>query len=115
MTGVSMSDWREERRLDRQAAAQISRDNETARLQARVAGAEAKARLRREQHQARATDHRAALRQRAARRAERMAWLNSHMLDLLFVPVIAVPAGLAWMAMAAFGSQVFGPAGFALP
>jgi hypothetical protein len=108
-------DWREQRRLDRLATAQIGRDDEAARAQARIARAEADARLSRERNQARLADRRAALKQRAARRAERMAWLNDHLLDLLFVPVIAVPAALAWTAMAAFGDQVFGPAGWALP
>ena len=37
------------------------------------------------------------------------------MTDLLFVPVIAVPAVLAWTAMAAYGASLYGPAGRALP
>ena len=98
------TDWREERRRDRQLAAQISRDDE-----------EAASRLHREEHQAKQADRRSAVRQRATRRAERMAWLNAHLLDLLFIPVILVPAALAWTAMAAFGDQVFGAAGWALP
>jgi hypothetical protein len=108
-------DWREQRRLDRLAAAQIGRDDEAARAQAHIITADADARRRRERNQARLADRRAALKQRAARRAERMAWLSDHLLDLLFVPVIAVPAVLAWTAMSAFGDQVFGPAGWALP
>jgi hypothetical protein len=110
-----MSDWREERRRDRLASAEITRADEAARTQARITQAEAAARLRREERQARFADRRAARRQRDARRAERMAWLNGHLLDLLFVPVIIVPAVLAWTAMAAYGDQVFGPAGWVLP
>ena len=36
-------------------------------------------------------------------------------MDLLFVPVIVVPAVLAWTAMAAYGMLLYGPAGLALP
>ncbi|MFD8500138.1 DUF2637 domain-containing protein [Amycolatopsis sp. NPDC059657] len=40
---------------------------------------------------------------------------RTHALDLLFVPVILVPAILAWSAMAAYGKQVFGGVGVLLP
>lgn len=107
--------WREERRRDRLAAAQIGREDEQARARARAAEAESSARLQREKRQARAADRRVARKQHAARRADLAAWLRAHVVDLLFVPVIAVPSALAWTAMAAYGSQVFGPAGIALP
>lgn len=96
--------WREERRQDRLAAAQAA-----------VSKDEARARLHRETQQARAADKRAARKQRAARRDARAAWARAHVVDLLFVPVITVPGALAWTAMAAYGSQVFGPAGHSLP
>ncbi|HVT69090.1 MAG TPA: HTH domain-containing protein, partial [Trebonia sp.] len=35
--------------------------------------------------------------------------------DLLFVPVIGVPAALAWTAMASYGAHLYGPPGRALP
>jgi hypothetical protein len=61
-------------------------------------------------------------RARAARAAARArfwatAWsaVRSHALDLLFVPVILVPAVLAWSAMADYGVEVFGPVGATLP
>ena len=41
--------------------------------------------------------------------------MRGHVLDLLFVPVIVVPAMLAWTAMAAYGTQLYGPLGLALP
>ena len=44
-----------------------------------------------------------------------MAWVREHVLDLLFVPVIVVPAVLAWTAMAAYGDQLYGPPGLVLP
>ena len=44
-----------------------------------------------------------------------MAWVRRHVTGLLFVPVIAVPGVLAWTAMAAYGSALYGPAGLALP
>src|SRR5581483_8439737 len=107
--------WREERRRDRLAAAQIARDDTAARAQAGIAEAEAQARLRLKERQARQAARDQAVRQRAARRAERMAWLRGHVVDLLFIPVIGVPGVLAWSAMAGYGHAVFGPAGFALP
>ncbi|MDQ2877165.1 MAG: hypothetical protein M3Y33_21095, partial [Actinomycetota bacterium] len=48
-------------------------------------------------------------------RAELAGWVQAHVLDLLFVPVVVVPAALAWTAMAACGHQVYGAAGLALP
>ena len=107
--------WREERRRDRMAEAQISREAGAARVQARITESEARARLRRDQDAARLSDRRTARKQRAARWAARMAWLRGHVVDLLFVPVIVVPGILAWTAMAAYGSQVWGPAGVILP
>lgn len=93
MTTMQPVSWREERRRDRMTDAQIGRENEAART-----------RLRRDERK-----------QRGARRAERMAWLRVHVTGLLFMPVIMVPGVLAWTAMAAYGRQVFGPAGVTLP
>jgi hypothetical protein len=107
--------WREERRRDRAAEAQLAREDAAARAQARIAADEAAARLRREEHQARMAERKAARKQRSARWTLRMAWLKAHLVDLLFVPVIVVPSVLAWTAMAAYGVQVFGPAGASLP
>ncbi|HEY0641570.1 MAG TPA: hypothetical protein VGD67_28415, partial [Pseudonocardiaceae bacterium] len=56
---------------------------------------------------------------RAARRAAATAavsqWCTRHRLHLLFVPVIVVPAVLAWPAMAVYGAQLWGPLGVLLP
>ncbi|MFD5090405.1 hypothetical protein ACFWMR_07380 [Amycolatopsis thailandensis] len=59
---------------------------------------------------------------RAKRKAGRIRFARAlvaasrkHSLDLLFVPVILVPAILAWSAMAEYGKQVFGPVGVLLP
>lgn len=117
--GATMTDmptsWREERRRDRMTAAQITRDDAAARAQAGLAEAEALSRLRAKEHQARQAGRDTARKHRAARWAERVTWLRGHVVDLLFVPVIAVPGTLAWSAMAGYGDAVFGPAGFALP
>ena len=107
--------WREEARQDRLVRAQIGRDRETARAQARITEGQASARVRREEHQARASARQQARKARAARRKDRAAWLRGHTVDALFVPVIVVPAVLAWTAMAAYGEQVYGPTGRALP
>lgn len=107
--------WRDQRRLDRAAEAQIAREDRTAQAQTSITAAEAAARLKRENHAARQAGRRTARKQAAARRAERLAWLREHVTDLLFVPVIAVPAALAWTGMSAYGAQLYGPAGIALP
>ena len=107
--------WREEMRQDRLLSAQIERDREAARVQARIAERQARAQMRREEDLARAAARRQARERRAARRAARMAWVRGHTLDLLFVPVIVVPAVLAWTAMAAYGDQLYGPPGLVLP
>jgi hypothetical protein len=107
--------WRAERRADRIADAQIDREAATARLRDRITAGEARARLRRDEQQARTADRRLARKQRGARWAARASWAREHVTGLLFVPVIAVPSALAWTAMAAYGRQVFGPAGETLP
>ena len=115
MTTSTRPSWREEIRQDRLINAQIERDRETARVQARIAERQAATQLRREDQLARAAARQQAREQRAERRATRTAWIRGHALDLLFVPVIVVPAVLAWTAMAAYGYQLYGPPGLVLP
>jgi len=115
VTTSTRRSWREEIRQDRLTNAQIERDHETARVQARIAERQAATRLRREDQLARAADRQQAREQRAERRATRTVWIRQHALDLLFVPVIVVPAVLAWTAMAAYGYQLYGPPGLVLP
>jgi len=112
---VTATSWREEARQDRLLRAQLDRDRDTARAQLRIADRQASAELRRDAAQARASARQQARTARAARRGQRAVWLRAHIVDALFVPVIVVPAVLAWTAMAAFGAQVYGPAGLALP
>jgi hypothetical protein len=107
--------WREEARQDRLTQARIDQDRETARLRAAITGREAAARMRREEAQAKAAARDRARKAGAARRAARVAWLSRHVVDLLFVPVVVVPAVLAWTAMAAYGATLYGPAGLTLP
>ena len=115
MTTSTRPSWREEIRQDRLINAQIERDRETARVQARIAERQAATQLRREDELARAAARQQARERRAARRATRTAWIREHALDLLFVPVIVVPAVLAWTAMAAYGYQLYGPPGWSCP
>lgn len=107
--------WREEMRRDRLVRAQIDREQAAATAQLRIAERHALARERREDAQARAAAREQARRVRAGRRAAGTAWLRAHVIDLLFVPVIVVPAGLAWTAMAAYGHSLYGLAGWGLP
>ena len=113
------SSWREEMRQDRLISAQIDREREAARTQARIAERQARAQARREEDLTRSAARTAARQQarqrRAARRADRAAWVRGHVLDLLFVPVIVVPAVLAWTAMGAYGYQMYGAPGLLLP
>jgi hypothetical protein len=112
---VSLQGWREEARQDRLTRAQIDREREAARTRDRIAERRAAAAARREDRAARTAERQQARAARAARRAEAGAWVRGHVTDLLFVPVIVVPGVLAWTAMAAFGRQVYGPPGLALP
>jgi hypothetical protein len=112
---VTATSWREEARQDRLLRAQIDRDRDAARGQVRIAERQASARMRREAEQSRVSARQQARKVRAARRGQRAVWLRAHIIDALFVPVIVVPAVLAWTAMAAYGLQMYGPAGLALP
>lgn len=106
---------REERRQDRLVAAQIEREREAARLEARQAELDAAdaRRLRRAEERAAATEA------RRAARAETLsalgAWVSEHSIDLMFAPVIGVPAWLGWDAMSNFGQALYGGPGAALP
>ncbi|HEY3957977.1 MAG TPA: HTH domain-containing protein [Streptosporangiaceae bacterium] len=112
---TAVGGWREEMRRDRLAAARIDREREAARAQLRITTRHARAAARREDAQARAAARQQARKARLARRAARLGWLRAHTVDLLFVPVIGVPAVLAWTAMAAYGQLLYGPAGLLLP
>ena len=107
--------WREESRRDREARQRLDLERDAARAATRRADLDA-ADARKAN---RAEDRRAARAEAAAARAARLAalgdWVNRHVTDLLFVPVIGVPAALAWTAMAAYGAHLYGPAGRALP
>lgn len=52
---------------------------------------------------------------RAVQRKAQGRWVQAHTTDLLFVPVIAVPAALSWSSMASYGASIYGPAGYLLP
>lgn len=112
---MSVRGWREEARQDRLVGAQIERDREAARAQLRIAERRAATQDRRDDQAARAAARQQARRARAARRAAMARRVRSRVMDLLFVPVIVVPAVLAWTAMAGFGREIYGPAGVALP
>jgi hypothetical protein len=107
--------WQEERRLDRAERARIDREREDARAARQIAEREAAQRLRQEAAEARRAQRAAAAAARAARLAALGAWVARHVTELLFVPVIGVPALLAWTAMAAYGTRLYGPWGRALP
>ncbi|SFJ91194.1 hypothetical protein SAMN05421835_110178 [Amycolatopsis sacchari] len=111
--------WREERRADRIAEAQIRREEAAAQAQVRIAEQSAAAQQRRADEQARAEARRAEQDRRRGRRAARMArirtWTSAHAVDLLIYPLALVSAVLAVPAMAAYGHQVYGNAtGYAL-
>jgi hypothetical protein len=105
-----------DRRIDeRLVRAQIDREREEARLQSRITGRRAAAQLRREDADARTVAREKARQRRAARHAAVAAWCAARTVDLLFVPVIGVPALLSWTGMASYGQSEFGAPGLALP
>jgi hypothetical protein len=107
--------WQEERRLDRAERARLDRERDDANAARQIAGREAAARLRQQAAEARRAQRAAAAADRGARLAALGGWLAGHVAELLFVPVIGVPAVLAWTAMATYGAHLYGPWGRALP
>jgi hypothetical protein len=108
-------DRHEQARQDRLVRAEIEREREAARVQVRIAEREAAARVKLEAAAARRAAKAAARDDRAARLGRLAGWVSAHVVDLLFVPVIGVPALLSWTAMAAFGMLLYGLPGVALP
>ncbi|OXM49557.1 hypothetical protein CFP71_29880 [Amycolatopsis thailandensis] len=110
---------REEARADRAASAEQRRADKAAER------AEEREDRRLEFEQRRAAEVAKQEARDAKRASRKAAWSRSgkalvaasrrHALDLLFVPVILVPAILAWSAMAEYGKQIFGPVGVLLP
>jgi hypothetical protein len=107
--------WRDEARADRLARVQADAQRDEAAARIRIAERAAAAAQRREDDLERDGRRDRARSARGQRRAERLAWLSAHAADLLFAPVIGVPAVLAWTAMAAYGRALYGPAGLILP
>jgi hypothetical protein len=104
-----VSDYYDNRRADRAQQAEQRRADLAALAEQRRADRDADAARKREQAE-----------NTAARRARAVAavtgWVKAHTLDLMFVPVILVPALLAWTAMAEYGRGVFGgTVGWLLP
>lgn len=115
MTYPNRPSWREEARLDRAARAQLDMNRDAARAELRMAEKRAAAEFRREQAEAKADVKIRARAARTARLAAVTRWAGDHTTDLLFLPVIAVPAALAWSAMATYGASIYPVAGFLLP
>jgi len=107
--------YREEARLDRAERARLELERADHRAELRMAERRATAEFRREQAEAKAEARERARAARSARFSALLAWLTAHVTDLLFVPVILVPALLAWTAMATFGASIYPVAGYLLP
>jgi hypothetical protein len=95
--------------------ARIEMERQEARLQGRITERRAAAQLRRENKEARRAVREKARQARATRRTAVAAWCYARTVDLLFIPVIGVPAVLSWTGMADYGLGQFGPPGLALP
>lgn len=106
---------RAEQREDARLRAELELARDAARGEQRRADDRAWAEERRAARADKSARRAAAREDRAQTSQARRAWLSGHTVDLLFVPVIGVPGALAWDAMAAYGSSVWGPLGFALP
>lgn len=103
-----MSSWSDSRRADRVADREQTRADRMMLLEQRRTDREHDARIRAQAEQA-------ARERRAAARAKVTGWVRTHVMDLMFIPVIIVPAMLAWTAMAVYGVKIFGPVGVLLP
>ncbi|HEV3381682.1 MAG TPA: hypothetical protein VG142_11960 [Trebonia sp.] len=107
--------WREEARRDKESRARLDMERESARAQLRLAELQFAADARRERALAKAEARARAREARAARISGALAWLTGHVIGLLFIPVIGVPAALAWSAMAAYGARLYPFVGYLLP
>jgi hypothetical protein len=105
----------EERRQDERLRMELRLQQEAARAEQRRKDDAAWAEESRKAKAAKATSKAEARAERARASLARRKWLHEHTVDLLFVPVIGVPGALAWDAMAAYGTSVWGPLGVALP
>ncbi|OZM69908.1 hypothetical protein CFN78_28200 [Amycolatopsis antarctica] len=110
-----MSTRRDEIRADKAAAAAQRREDAAAAAQVRIAEQAAAAKLRREDKAVAEQTDQKRRDDRRARIARAATWAREHVIDLLAVPVIVVPAVLAWTAMATYGKHVFGEIGVLLP
>jgi hypothetical protein len=105
----------EERRQDERLRMELRLQQEAARAEQRRQDDAAWAEESRKAKAAKAASKAEARAERARASLARRKWLHEHTVDLLFVPVIGVPGALAWDAMAAYGTSVWGPLGVALP
>ncbi|MFD9734308.1 hypothetical protein [Umezawaea sp. NPDC059074] len=125
-----MSTYAENRRADRAAQAEQRRADLAAKTEADLKARQVERDARRADQvmlieQRRATQaadaqrvqaEKAAARDRRARASRAVAgWVSAHTLDLLFVPVILVPAVLAWSAISGYGHDLYGTPGWTLP
>ncbi len=103
----------------RLALAQFDLQAEEARSRARIAEDAAAAQIRlaakREREAARDRAREARRARLGAFRTAAGEWASAHTVDLLFIPVIGIPAALAWTGMADYGLAEYGPPGVALP
>ncbi|ROP40423.1 hypothetical protein [Saccharothrix texasensis] len=114
-----MSTYAENRRADKTAAAEQRRADQAMLFEQRRADAQARAERERADQAAAAKLRQeradAARARRAAARAAVTAWVSAHTIDLLFLPVVLVPAVLAWSAIAGFGHDLYGAPGWTMP
>ncbi|MFI9008843.1 hypothetical protein ACIGNX_16615 [Actinosynnema sp. NPDC053489] len=114
-----MSTWAENRRADQAARAERDRADKALLFEQRRADEAARAERRRADQAAAAKLSQTAKDAARARRARAVkaaaGWMSAHTIDLLFVPVILVPALLAWSAIAGFGHDLYGAPGWTMP
>jgi hypothetical protein len=103
-----MSDYYDNRRADRAQQAEQRRADLAALAQQRRADRDADAKRKQE-----LADAKTARRTRAVTAVS--GWVKAHTLDLLFVPVILVPAVLAWSAISGYGHELYGTPGWTMP
>lgn len=107
--------WREEMRADRAALAEQKRADQRLAYEQRRADLAAQVEQDRHERQERRAERERRATARRARLQQATGWCRAHVLDVLFVPVIVVPALLAWTAMADYGHALYGPVGWLLP
>lgn len=117
---MSWAELREQKRADRQAAAEQARLDADAATERRLRIEQARAEQHRREAEQAAAQRQTVKAERRARRAARVEsvrrWAAGHVVDVLIYPAVLIAFAMAGPSMAIYGAEVYGsPLGWLLP